>query len=140
MRIGRGMNLTVAHLRHRLFGPGRLDRVPARSNAAPLPLRLRLTQTQAVQSPHRVLASQLRRPAWLASAALRPQPWPYDTAFPTGLHQPLLFPGQHLTDMPSTGALLAQAKRPDNPPAGHSLASALGGVADHRGKLIDVLA
>ena len=145
MRIGHTVNMTILHLQRRLFGPGRFDAVDVRMG------RVRFTPnrvgpSQMHNTQRRRSASPFFRPDWTIGKgrdAVRPEPWPYDTAFPTGLPEVSLFAGQQLTDMPSTGAQLAKTQPSDNLlSAGLQpyQASATPGTADHLGTIIDVFA
>jgi len=137
--------MTILHLQRRIFGPGRFDAIDVKMS------RVRFT-------PKRVGSVELHntrgfrplffRPDWALgkkrdAGAAKPEPWPYDTAFPTGLQEVSLFAGQQLTDMPSMGAQLAKTLLTDNS-LSTSLqpyqASARPGTANHLGTLIDVFA
>ncbi len=144
MRIGGHVNLKIAHLRQRLFGPGRFRPTQGKP--------LRLPHVAGADRGKRIVGAYAARPVAMAdrfgapqpvSSVFKAQPWPYDTAFPAALPEITTHPGQRLSDLPSAGAQLAKSRRPDNPLtdlAAASPQSAKPYTADHLGNLIDVWA
>jgi len=148
MQIRQHVNLTIFHLKERLFGPGRFDAVDIRIRSfRSSPPRFSPSRVHVGEhlrmSPNRPLERFHTRALSDPSDSFNPKPWPYDTAFPSALSEIPIHPGLMLSDMPSTGAQLAKAVRPENALSAttqNQLASAPAYVADHLGNLIDVFA
>lgn len=142
MRIRDHVHSTVFLLRRRLLGPGRFDAIDIRFRS--VRFAWRPARASGAGPAHRAAAvGPFFPPSSPARHTDRPEAWPYDTAFPTALPPVSLFPGQSLTDMPSTGAQLAKRARSDNHVLGSMqpvVASPKAGSTDHLGTLIDVFA
>ncbi len=135
------VNLAVFQLRHRLFGPGRFQFLLLDAAASRQPISSR-TVIASIHGADRARVAPRCGPCrhgYASPFVNQPRPWPYDTGFPTVLSQVELFPGQLLSDMPSSGAQRAKPARSDNK-LSIQPASTKPWTADHLGKHIDVFA
>lgn len=133
-------NLAIFYLRWHQYGPGRFDQ---RAINQPLGFVGGVARVHASDRLRCVPCPEKCRNTSAPRGAGVPEAWPYDTAFPSGLPRVDVFPGQVLSDMPSTGARLAKAKQSDNKlliSTQQSLQRNGRGVADQLGRFLDVLA